>query len=261
MSSTSNDHVEVTPSTSENKVNGHKRRSKFPCRLCEGDHAIHRYPFIDEAKRFLDNHPASLLWLPLGYKKLLPSPSLAENLIDTPLRLVETSTIEDKPSASTPDQSQQVETAVDPVLSSEGLPLDDIVTKENENDTIQILFVNTESDEHGGNIPVPLPQEGSSSNIYPTIYSVPPPSNLVVSFDWNLLGRPRLPSNVPFRIIVKTYRMVMVGTIIDEGASVSILSSTSWKALGSASILPEIRNLTGLNKGTSRPLGILQICL
>ncbi len=33
----------------------------------------------------------------------------------------------------------------------------------------------------------------------------------------------------------KTYRMVMVGTIIDEGASVSILSSTSWKALGSPS--------------------------
>ena len=51
--------------------------------------------------------------------------------------------------------------------------------------------------------------------------------------------------------------MVMVGTIIDEGASVSILSSTAWKALGSPSLLPEMRNLTGFDKGTSRPLGIL----
>jgi len=51
--------------------------------------------------------------------------------------------------------------------------------------------------------------------------------------------------------------MVMAGTIIDEGASVSILSSTTWKALGSPSLLPEMRNLTGFDKGTSRPLGIL----
>jgi len=123
--------------------------------------------------------------------------------------------------------------AVDLVLSSEGLPSNDIVTKEIENDTVQIIFVNTDSDEHGGNLPIPLPQEGSSSEMYPTVYSVPPPSNLVVSFNWNLLGRPRLPSNVPFRIIVQAYRMVMVTTIIDEGDSVSILSSTTWKALGS----------------------------
>ena len=51
--------------------------------------------------------------------------------------------------------------------------------------------------------------------------------------------------------------MVMAGTIIDEGASVSILSSTAWKALGSPSLLPEMRNLTAFDKGTSRPLGIL----
>lgn len=87
--------------------------------------------------------------------------------------------------------------------------------------------------------------------MYPAFYSVPPPSNLVVSFDWNLLGRPYVPSNVPFRIIVKTYRMVMVGTIIDEGASVSILSLTAWKVLGSPSLLPEMQNLTGFDKGTS----------
>ena len=51
--------------------------------------------------------------------------------------------------------------------------------------------------------------------------------------------------------------MVIVSTIIDEGASVSILSSIAWKALGSPSLLPEMRNLTGFDKGTSQPLGIL----
>ena len=61
VSSTSDDHVESTPSTSENEVNGYKGRSKIPCRLCEGNHAIHRCPFLDEAKRVLDDHPASLL--------------------------------------------------------------------------------------------------------------------------------------------------------------------------------------------------------
>ena len=37
----------------------------------------------------------------------------------------------------------------------------------------------------------------------------------------------------------------------------SILSSTSWKALGSPSLLPEMQNIIGFNKGTSRPSGIL----
>jgi len=49
----------------------------------------------------------------------------------------------------------------------------------------------------------------------------------------------------------------MAGTIIDEGAYVNILSSISWKVLGSPSLFPEMRNLTGFDKGTSRPLGIL----
>ena len=37
----------------------------------------------------------------------------------------------------------------------------------------------------------------------------------------------------------------------------SILSSTAWKALGSPSLLPQMQNLTGFDKGTNRPLGIL----
>lgn len=51
--------------------------------------------------------------------------------------------------------------------------------------------------------------------------------------------------------------MVMAGTIIDEGAYVGILSSIAWEALGSPSLLPEMRNLTGFDKGTIQSLGIL----
>lgn len=97
-----------------------------------------------------------------------------------------------------PDESQKVEVVVDQVLPSEGTSSDDTVTEENENDIIQILFVNIDSAEHRGNLPIPLPQEGSSSKSYPIIYSVPPPSNLVISFDWNLLGRSHLAARVPF---------------------------------------------------------------
>jgi len=225
--------------------------------MCEGDHAIYYFPFLDEAKRVLDDRPVSLLRLPPRYKELLTNPSLVENLTDPPRWSVEASIIEDKPSESTPEEIQKVEVESDPVFPSEVPSSDDTVTKENKDDTVQILFVNTNSDEHGGNLPIPLPQEGSLSESYSAVYSVPPPRNLVVSFDWNQLGRPRLPASVPFRIITQIYKMVMAGTIIDEGASVSILSLTTWKALGFPSLLPEMRNLTMFDKGTSRPLGIL----
>lgn len=253
MSSTSGDHVESTLSTSESEVPIQKGKFKFPCKLCEGDHVIYHCPFLYEAKIVLDDRPISLLRLPPGYKKLLPSSSLVENPDDTHLWTAEASIIEDKPYESTPNEIQKVEAAIDPVFPSEDPSLDDTITEENKDDTVQILFVNTNSDEHGGSISVPLFQEGSSLESYSAIYLVPPPSNLVVSFDWNLLSRPRLLASVPFRMIAEIYRMVMASTIIDEGASVSILSSTTWKVLGSPSLLPERRNLTGFDKRTSRP--------
>ena len=66
MSSTSGDHVGDKPSTSGSKVHGKKGKVKFPCRLCEGNHPIHLFPYLDEAQKVLDNHPASLQRLPSG---------------------------------------------------------------------------------------------------------------------------------------------------------------------------------------------------
>ena len=59
-----------------------------------------------------------------------------------------------------------------------------------------------------------------------------------------------------FQIIVHAYNVVVPSIIIDEGASVSILSSTTWKDLGSPQLASVTQNLLAFNRGTSQPLGI-----
>ena len=62
---------------------------------------------------------------------------------------------------------------------------------------------------------------------------------------------------MPFEITVQAFGLVVPNTIIDEGASVSILSSTTWKAFGSPLLAPVTQNLLAFNRRTSQPLGIL----
>jgi len=83
------------------------------------------------------------------------------------------------------------------------------------------------------------------------VSTVPPPSSLVTSFERNRLAGFCLPSYVPFQIIVQVYNMIVSGTIIDEGASMSILSSTSWQVLGSPPLVSVTLNLLAFNRGTS----------
>ena len=152
VSSTSETHVESTPSTSGSEVHGQKGKYRFPCKLCEGNHAVHHCPFLDEAKRVLEDRPVSPIRLPPGYKKLSPSPPLVENPAGPLKWSAEASIVEDEPSESTPDESQKVETAVDLVLPSEVPSSDDTVTEENEDSTVQILFVNTNSNDQGNKL-------------------------------------------------------------------------------------------------------------
>ena len=86
---------------------------------------------------------------------------------------------------------------------------------------------------------------------------VAPPSSLVASFDWNRFAGYRLPSYVPFEIMVLASHLVVPSTIIDEGASVSILSSTTGQAFGSPPLEPVTQNMLAFKRGTSQPLGIL----
>jgi hypothetical protein len=54
----------------------------------------------------------------------------------------------------------------------------------------------------------------------------PPPSPRMVSFDWNDLVEPHLPSSAPFQIKVEVNSTNIYRCIVDEGSSTSILSSS-----------------------------------
>ena len=55
------------------------------------------------------------------------------------------------------------------------------------------------------------------------------------------------------RVITK----IIVCTIVDEGASVSILSLTSWKEIGSPQLVPTTDQILSFNLKTIAPLGTL----
>jgi hypothetical protein len=85
----------------------------------------------------------------------------------------------------------------------------------------------------------------------------PPPSNEAICFDWGVLSGSRLPSYIPFHIIVQVCGWDVPQTLIDEGASISILSSFAWQALGCPPLASVTQNLLAFNRRTSQPLGTL----
>jgi hypothetical protein len=85
----------------------------------------------------------------------------------------------------------------------------------------------------------------------------PPPSNEAIRFDWGVLTGPRLPSYIPFQITVQFCGQDVPQTLIDEGSSVSILSSIAWQALVCPPLVPVTQNLLAFNRRTSQPLGTL----
>jgi hypothetical protein len=79
----------------------------------------------------------------------------------------------------------------------------------------------------------------------------PPPSNEAILFDWGALTRPCLPSHIPFQITVQVCGRDVPQTLIDEGASISILSYVAWHALGCPQLAPVTQNLLAFNRRTS----------
>jgi hypothetical protein len=79
----------------------------------------------------------------------------------------------------------------------------------------------------------------------------------MVSFDWNDLVGPRLPSSAPFQIRVEVNSTNIYRCIVDEGASASILSSSVWKVLGSPELVSSLHKLLGFDRRPSEYLGIL----
>jgi hypothetical protein len=87
--------------------------------------------------------------------------------------------------------------------------------------------------------------------------STPPPSPRMVSFDWNDLVEPRLPSAAPFQIRVEFNSTNMYQCIMDEGSSASILPSSVWKVLGSPKLMSASHELLAFDRRPSEYLGVL----
>jgi len=147
VASTSEPHVDCTPSTSGSEAHRQKGKMKFPCKLCEGDHTVHRCPFLDEAKRVLEDRLVPPIRLLPRYEKLSPTPSLVENPAVPMKWSAEVSIVDNELSESIPDERQKVDTAVDPVMPLEVPSTDDTFTEKNEDSTVQILFVNADSND------------------------------------------------------------------------------------------------------------------
>jgi hypothetical protein len=91
----------------------------------------------------------------------------------------------------------------------------------------------------------------------PLTPSTPPPSPRMVSFDWNDLVEPLLPSSAPFQIRVEVNSTNIYRCIVDEGASASILSSSVWKVLGSPKLVSASHELLDFDRRPSEYLGVL----
>jgi hypothetical protein len=87
--------------------------------------------------------------------------------------------------------------------------------------------------------------------------STPPPSPRMVSFDWNDLVEPCLPSSAPFQIRVEVNSTNIYRCIVHEGASASILSSSVWKVLGSPKLVSTSHELLDFERCPSEYLGVL----
>jgi hypothetical protein len=97
----------------------------------------------------------------------------------------------------------------------------------------------------------------SKQGSIPITLSTPPPSPSMVSFDWNDLIEPLLPSFAPFQIRVEVNSIFFYRCIVDEGSSTSILSSSTWQDLGSHDLVSVSHEMLDFEKHPSEYLGIL----
>ena len=141
-------------------------------------------------------------------------------------------------------------------VDSSSPPVDHSVLEEHNS---HVLLVSSDSPQPENDSLIPAAPENLDSvpSEQGVNHMIPPSSSLVVSFDWSRLTTPPLPSHVPFWVTAYAYNTTLPGTVLDEGASVSLMPVTTWQALGSPSLVPVAPNLTAFDGGTSQPLGIL----
>jgi hypothetical protein len=274
MSLASEQHANDPPSTSHVTVGKKKIRVKFPCMLCKGSHLTHLCRHMDEASKLLEDMIVSQPQLPAAYHKLSLNPPIVDGMINlVPLsvslvdQVVNLVTSLDEPVDQVVDL---IPSSVNPTLPLESEtqavdlfpPVDPIVPLENETQVVDMLSPSV-------NPTLPLESKPDTAHVFlvdtespmprgiPPFLVGPPPSNEAIRFDWGVLTGPRLPSHFPFQITVQVCGWDVPQTLIDEGASVSILSSFSWQALGCPPLASVTQNLLAFNRITSQPLGTL----
>ena len=87
--------------------------------------------------------------------------------------------------------------------------------------------------------------------------NVPPPSSRSVSFDWDSVVESRLPSTTPFQIKVSVNSTNIYRCMVDEGSSTSIISSLTWKTLGSPKLLTIDSQLFAYDRRPGESMGVL----
>jgi len=92
------------------------------------------------------------------------------------------------------------------------------------------------------------------------IGAIDPTYENVMGFDLDL-HVPRLPPQLAFQIQVVVAMKAIFRTIIDEGASMCIMSISCWKAIGSPPLTESPNTLKAFNGQVFNPLGILKSLL
>ena len=121
----------------------------------------------------------------------------------------------------------------DPTLSSESVEIEAVPsTQSSSSPSLPI-----ESENH----PVEVFIVSSDFSMQEEVLSLstkPSPRSEVISFEWSNLTEYHIHSSVPFQISVRVSNKSILCNIIDKGAFARILSSTSWKSIGSPSLVP-----------------------
>ena len=232
-------------------VAGKKGKIRFPCKLCEGHHALHLCPLMDKASAVLESLTAPSPQLPDGDQHLsatADSPPVDEEISLNP-SLVHAPLPEPGCAKPVPDQP-----LVGKSVDSSSPPVDHSVSEEHNS---HVLLVSSNPPECGNGSPTPAAPESPASVPLEQGSDHTHSIGLVAAFDWRRFTTYRLPSHLPFWITVHTYNAAIHGTCLDEGASVSLMPATTWQALGSPPLVPAAPNLTAFDGGTSQPLGTL----
>jgi hypothetical protein len=136
-----------------------------------------------------------------------------------------------------------MQSSVDPTLLLESDKSKEVTLSMQSSVNPTLLLGGDASFDHVLSISSPVPSEQGS---IPLSSSTLPPSPRVVSFDWNDLVEPQLPSSTPFQI------RGILRYIVDKVTSASILSSSTWKDLGFPKLVSVICELLTFDRSPAR---------